>query len=346
MKEWREVPIPPHFNPDQVGTVWRVPYTERAKEAQCWADQCSLVPAAHDSPRVCLLLVDCQNTFCTPGFELFVGGRSGNGAVEDNVRLCDFIYRNLANITQITATMDTHQAIQIFHPVFWVDENGECPEPMTPISSGVLETGKWKVNRSVAEMVWDKGYDGLRDYARHYVGELERRGKYDLMVWPYHAMVGGIGHALVSAVEEALFFHEIARKSRCTFEIKGFNRFTEHYSVLSPEVMLDPEGKPVAEKNVELVEELLGFDVVIVAGQAKSHCVAWTVEDLLDEIRKRQSALVEKIYLLEDCTSAVVVPGVVDFTDRADATFRKFAEAGMHLVKSVDPMANWPGLDR
>ena len=33
-------------------------------------------------------------------------------------------------------------------------------------------------------------------------------------------MLGGIGHALVSAVEEAIFFHNIARHSQTEFKIK------------------------------------------------------------------------------------------------------------------------------
>ena len=53
-----------------------------------WAAQHSIPSASADDFRTCLLLVDVQNTFCIPGYELFVGGRSGNGAVEDNVRLC------------------------------------------------------------------------------------------------------------------------------------------------------------------------------------------------------------------------------------------------------------------
>ena len=66
---------------------------------------------------VCLVAVDVQNTFCVPGFELFVGGRSGTGAVDDNGRLCAFLYRNLATITRVVPTMDTHHAMQIFHPI-------------------------------------------------------------------------------------------------------------------------------------------------------------------------------------------------------------------------------------
>ena len=97
----REFPVPAHFDPGRVGEVWRVDYEDRAREAEAWADEHGVTPAVEDSFRVCLLAVDVQNTFCTPGFELFVGGRSGTGAVDDNRRLCEFVYRNLGAITQI-----------------------------------------------------------------------------------------------------------------------------------------------------------------------------------------------------------------------------------------------------
>ena len=81
------------------------------------------------------------------------------------------------------------------------------------------------------------------------------------------------------------------------------------------------------------------------AGSATNHDVAWTVSDLLDAVGARKPGFAECVYLLEDCTSSVVVPDVVDFTDEADAAFRRFAEAGMHLVKSTHPMDRWPGFD-
>jgi nicotinamidase-related amidase len=115
----------------------------------------------------------------------------------------------------------------------------------------------------------------------------------------------------------------------------------EHYSVLRPEVQEGADGRPLAAKNSRLIENLLAFDRLIVAGQAKSHCVAWTVDDLLAEIRIRNSRLAQKVYLLEDCTSAVVVPGA-DFTDQAEAAFARFAEAGMHRVRSTDAPSSWP----
>jgi nicotinamidase-related amidase len=81
------------------------------------------------------------------------------------------------------------------------------------------------------------------------------------------------------------------------------------------------------------------FDLVIVAGQAKSHCLAWTIDDLLDDDVREH--LAPRTYLLEDCTSPVVVPGM-DYTAEADAAFERYADAGMHVVRSTDPIADWP----
>ena len=332
--------LPPHYRPDSVETFWRVPYGERAADARAWAAEHGIRPSAEDACRTALLLVDCQNTFCLPGFELFVGGRSGRGAVEDNKRLCDFIYRNLHSITEIIPTLDTHSALQVFHPVFWVGRDGGHPTGgETVITPEAVEAGTWRVNPAV-----EAGYSGRVDlsaYALHYVRRLTRDGKYPLMIWPYHAMLGGIGHALVSAVEEAVFFHGIARVRQTRFEIKGNHALTENYSVLRPEVTEDAEGRPLGVKNTALVDHLMTFDAVIVAGQAKSHCVAWTVEDLRSEFAARKPSMTARVCLLEDCTSPVVVPGVIDFTEEAEEAFGRFADAGMRQVRSTEPMARW-----
>jgi nicotinamidase-related amidase len=288
---------------------------------------------------LCLLLVDAQNTFCTPGFELFVGGRSGTGALDDSRRLCSFLYRNLGAITQCVVTLDTHQAFQIFHAPFLIDEEGRHPDPYTLVAPEDVASGRWRVDGEAAEIA-GLAPEQANAHLATYVETLAAGGKYDLTIWPFHAMLGGIGHALVSAVEEALFFHAIARRSQTRFEIKGRNPLTEHYSVLGPEVLRGSRGEPLGERNTKLIEYLLGFDAVIVAGQAKSHCVAWTVEDLLDDAPDIGS----RLYLLEDCTSPVVVPGAVDYTDDADAAFVRFAEAGAHIVRSTEPVTSWPGL--
>jgi nicotinamidase-related amidase len=331
-----QLPTPDYFDTKKVSEVWRVPYQERAAKAKEWAQKYSIQPAASDKNQICLLIIDAQNTFCLPEFELFVGGRSGSGAVDDNLRLCEFIYRNLNAITTIAPTMDTHTAMQIFHPIFWINEAGDHPLPAaTLITLEDVQKGIWKVNPAVAHSIANGNYSALQKHALHYVQKLSEDGKYPLTIWPYHSMLGGIGHALVSAVEEAIFFHSIARNSQALFEIKGGNPLTENYSVLRPEVLDGPDGNSIDQKNASFIDKLLGFDAIIIAGQAKSHCVAWTIDDLLTEILARDRKLAKKVYLLEDCTSPVVVPGVVDFTEQADAAFQRFAAAGMNVVKST-----------
>jgi nicotinamidase-related amidase len=345
MTKQNQLPIPAHFDPQKVGEVWRVPYQDRATEAKNWAKQHNIEPAAQDLNRICLMLIDAQNTFCIPNFELFVAGRSGTGAIDDNLRLCEFIYRNLGVITTIVPTMDTHTAMQIFHPIFWINQAGEHPIPAaTMITLNDVQQGIWKVNPAVAYSITKGNYLALEKHALHYVQKLSADGKYPLTIWPYHSIQGGIGHALVSAVEEAIFFHNITRHSQTLFEIKGSNPLTENYSVLRPEVLDNADGNPIAEKNVSLIQQLLGYDAIIIAGQAKSHCVAWTIDDLLTEIMAKNPQLVNKVYLLEDCTSPVVVADIIDFTDQANAAFARFAAAGMHIVKSTQPINTWPGI--
>lgn len=335
------LPLPPHWVPERVGEVWRVAYEDRFADATRWREEHGIPPAAHDRFRIALVAVDCQNTFCTPGFELFVAGRSGTGALDDSRRLCEFVYRNLGAITQVFPTLDTHQALQLFHRALLVDAEGRPPEPYTLVSAGDVEAGRWRMSPAAAEgLGLDPAY--ADEHLRYYTRRLEEGGKYRLTVWPFHAMRGGIGYALVSALEEAFFFHSITRHAPVGYQPKGDHPLTEHYSMLGPEVDTDREGEPLGRRNQPLLEELLRFDAVVIAGQAKSHCVAWTIQDLLDDPNVRERQLQEKVYLLEDCTSPVVVPGA-DYTDEADAAFARFAESGAHVVRSDAPLTEWPG---
>jgi nicotinamidase-related amidase len=337
------LPLPEHYDANRVGQVWQVPYQKRAKQALLWAGKHGIPSASADNFKIALILIDVQNTFCIPDFELFVAGKSGTGAVDDNRRLCDFIYRNLGVVSHITATMDTHMAVQIFHPVFLVDDNGDHPVPHTQISIEDIESGRWCFNPDIASSLGLSGEAGQR-HLLHYARSLKSQGKYDLTIWPYHAMLGGIGHALVPAVEEAIFFHTIARNVQPDLEIKGEQALTEHYSAIGPEILGGENGVSLAKKTDKFINLVENYDLVAIAGQAQSHCVAWTVEDLLIQIQARDPQLAAKVFLLTDCTSPVVIPGVIDFTDQADEKFQHFAQAGMHLVRSIDPIQKWPSV--
>ena len=345
-----ELPIPAFFDLKKANSVWSVDYRARRQDALAWAKKYGLNPASQDLVKICLMEIDNQNTFGLPQFELFVGGRSGDGAIKDAIRLAEFKYRNLAKISKIAVTMDSHLPFMIFDPLLFINDAGDHPADNSPMSSKDLLNGTWKVDPAAAAAL-GQDYVALQKHAIYYTEDLERRGKYSLFLWTPHGQIMGIGHALMSIIEEAVYFHSVARHIQPTVEVKGLNPLTENYSILRPEVLTTYDNQPIAQKNVKFLQALLKYDYVIIAGQAKSHCVAWTIDDLLTEIQSQDAELAKKVYLLEDCTSPVFIPKSVtglpndiDFTDQADAAFVRFAKAGMHLVKSTDPIESWPGI--
>ncbi len=318
-------------------------------EAGEWRRAHGISAAATDAENVHLLLIDVQKDFCFPEGSLYVGGRSGHGALDDNRRIAEFIYRELGRLTNITTTMDTHFAFQIFFPSFWVDRQGQPLAPFREITSDDIGAGSVRPNPELAPWLCNGDYAWLLEQVRFYCAELERAGKYKLYLWPPHCLLGSAGHALAGVVHEARLFHSFARGAQSLVETKGGHALTENYSVLSPEVLTRHDGQLLAQRNTDLIDSLLSASTVIIAGQAASHCVKSTIEDLLDEIIARDRALARNVYILSDCMSAVVVPDgkggfLADFTASAEAALQRFAEAGMHVVRSTDSMDSWPDI--
>jgi len=344
----QEYPIPPHFNPAHAGDSNYEPDVQGLLTAAiAWKKKLS-IPGSNGKghPKIHFLGIDLQKSFCFPDGSLYVGGRSGRGAIEDNVRISEFMYRYLGVISDVTMTFDTHFAYQIFFPSFWLDPNDNPPAPMTEVTVEEVRAGKYRPNPTVAGWVCSGNYTWLQNYVEHYCSELEKAGKYKLMLWPYHCLLGSKGHTLAGVIQEARLFHSFVKGRQNWSEIKGGNPLTEHYSVLRPEVVLSHDAKVIGSKNTELIQKLLTSEAVIIGGQAASHCVASTIDDLLNEIVSQDPDLAKKVYILEDCMSAVAVPDpkggfLVDFTDQAQAFLKKFKDAGMHVVKSTEPLENW-----
>ncbi|MGQ4810256.1 hypothetical protein NKDENANG_03709 [Candidatus Entotheonellaceae bacterium PAL068K] len=103
--------VPDFYNPNQ-STEWVYQPDAQAlmDHATSWRQQQSIKPAASDRVKIHLLLINVQKDFCFPQGTLYVGGRSGTGAMDHNDRIATFIYRNLPCITDITCTMDTQPA--------------------------------------------------------------------------------------------------------------------------------------------------------------------------------------------------------------------------------------------
>ena len=146
--ESREINVvPPFYDAGHAGDFSYTPDRMAVfNEANRFRKEFEIPPAAADSKRIDLLLIDVQRDFCHPEGTLYVGGRSGQGAVGDNRRIAEFIYRNLARITHIRCTLDSHNNFQIFFPWFWTDSQGEPLAPIPSSRSTAGTPGGWSIS--------------------------------------------------------------------------------------------------------------------------------------------------------------------------------------------------------
>lgn len=344
-----ELPVPDFYEPEHAAEwAYRPRPGELLAAAAEWRRRHHLTPAALDGETTILLLIDTQKDFCFPEGSLYVGGRSGRGALEDNDRIARFLYRNLDWITEVTCTLDTHVPHQIFFSSFWRDEAGERPAAHSEVTAAEVKSGGVTPDPCLAPWLADGDTVWLRQYAEHYCETLEKAGRYRLYLWPFHCLLGSEGHALAGVVDEARLFHAFCRNAPNRLETKGNHPLTESYSALGAEVLRSHDGRPVGYRETPLIERLLAADRLLVAGQAASHCVKSTLDDLLLEIERRDPSLAGKVYILADCMSAVAVPDpaepgkfLADFTPQAEAALERYREAGMHVVSSETPAGEW-----
>lgn len=268
-----------------------------------------------------LLVIDAQIGFCQSGAGLYVPG-----AEKDVQRLTEFVYRNAQSLGKLFFSLNTHHVFQIFYPSFWKDVQGQAPAPFTLITAEAVAAGRWQPLCS-------------QELAVDYLRRLEADGKYSLCLWPYHTMLGSVDHALQPVLFECAVYHALAASSEPEYIVKGEQPLTENYSVFTPEVRELSQGKDTVKVGVfnqELVEGLANFERIFIAGEASSHCVKATVEDLTEALRKLNPDLVKKIHLLADCMSPVSATPDIDFPALAREALQGFAEAGLQVVKSTD----------
>jgi len=231
------------------------------------------------------LIIDPQNDFCSKIGSLFVPG-----ADDDSERLANLIKRMKNQIDDIHVTLDTHHFIDIAHPIFWIDKNGNHPGnyDFVIISEDDILNGKWRTTNP-AHM----------NRSLEYVRELKKNNRYMLCVWPPHCLIGTWGHNVIDSVGESLreWENDFAMVDYVT---KGSNFWTEHYSAICADVP-DPKD-PSTMLNVGLIKTLQNADIIAFSGQALSHCVANTLRDIANNFGEEN---IKKMVLLEDTTSSV-----------------------------------------
>lgn len=255
-----------------------------------------------------LLIIDPQNDFHT-------GSLAVPGATEDAVKIVQLI--NSGKFDEIHVSLDTHTPNHIGHPGFYEREYK---------AMGIYDGD---------QIAKDLPKDYLNKYNTEHKKPEARGGPY--MMWPLHCIENTDGHKIFAPIHDALESAKGIGKN-VKYHIKGQNELTEMYSIFSatvdPKKCCDMEerysGKYTrtydiavglnsyedacervnlnTQRNEGLINNLLGSsgqNTVYVCGQAKSHCVADSIIDLL-------KAKKGKVFLVNDASSPVVVPGLPD----------------------------------
>ena len=261
-----------------------------------------------------LLAIDPQVDFCDPKGALYV-----TGAEQDMSRLAAMVRRLWDKLDDIHITLDSHHVVDVAHPVMWKDGKGKHPAPFTIIAAADVRDG-----------VWTPTLPGLTKRMIAYVQALEKGGRYPLCIWPPHCLIGSAGYALVPELFEAVSIWEREQFGVVDYVSKGSNIYTEHYSAVKAEVP-DPED-PTTQLNTRLVQTLQDADLVAIAGEAGSHCLANTTRDIADAFG--DDSYVKKLVLLKDATSPV--PGFEKFQDDF---IKEMTARGMQISTTVDFLA-------
>lgn len=261
--------------------------------------------------KIILVLIDAQNDF----MDIDGAALPVPGATQDMQRVAQLINRAGHKFWDIQLTLDSHHLYHIAHPIFWADAQGNSPQPFTTITIDDVVKGKYKTRSPAHQAI-----------ALDYLNTLDSSGRYQLTIWPPHALIGSWGHNLYQPVFDAVSTWErdnIAIAGKVT---KGSNWSTEHYSAVRADV--ERHDDVSTQLNVDFIQILQDADRVYLCGQASSHCVANTVNDVVENFG---AAPLGNLWLLDDAMSPV--PG---FEKLSQNFFRDMKTRGLNICKTTD----------
>ena len=256
-----------------------------------------------------LLVIDAQNDF----HDISGAALPVSGAVKDTERIADFIRKE--NPSTIFASLDSHYPLDISHTSWWSNADGSPIGIFTPVLADDIKNGKY-VPR----------IDPVRSLK--YVETLEANGEFKHFIWPDHCLIGSEGQALHPVFMDAIKGWMSKNLRWVNFINKGINPYTEHFGIFRANVPL-PED-PATNVNQGIFQALNQHDIVYLAGQARSHCVANSLKQML----QISPQLASKLIVLEDCMSNV--PGLPqDFYDYVDSIYADAVKSGVIIIKST-----------
>lgn len=278
-----------------------------------------------------LVIIDPQNDFCVQDDlkgnkgALYVAGANG-----DMLHLAHMIERLCPKIDDIHVTLDSHRLVDISHPIWWKDQNGKPPAPFTILGIHGEKIVEMKPQKDGTLLPTPTEYTTYQpsflSRSKKYLQALAATNRYPHCIWPPHCLIGTWGHNIVPELMSALLMWE---KSFATVDYitKGSNIWTEHFSGIKAEVP-DPED-PSTQINTRFIQTLEEADIILLAGEARSHCLAETVRDIVSCFSKE--AYIQKLVLLEDCCS-----DVTGFKHYGEKFVKEMTAKGMQVAKSTE----------
>jgi len=252
-----------------------------------------------------LNIIDPLKCFCEEDGSLFVPG-----SIQDVNNLIQWINSNKQSLKSILVWIDSHQRNSIFFPEYWVDKNGNHPNPMTQILYDDVLSKKWRT--SIKEN---------QQRAELYIKYLQDNNRDSLMIWPYHALEGTDGKTIIPELYQAIV------DSGADIQIipKGTDTHTEHYGIFKTEF----NANVVDFKSHKLINQICNHEKIFWAGEAKSHCVLFSIEQFVEEISSKtlKNTIFKKCYILNSCMSTI--PG---FEERTEKKFQEFMNLGMQFI--------------
>ena len=266
-----------------------------------------------------LLVIDPQNDFMDiPGAALPVAG-----ADADMTRLAAFIDAMRLRIGELFVTLDSHASVGIERTTFWVAADGAAVAPFTAITAADVRAGRFSP-RMVARL----------DASLHYLDALESASGRTLIVWPVHCVLGTWGHNIQSALAQSIARWEFNSGRTCEKVLKGLNPMTEQYSAFRAEVPRADDSRTA--NNAALMAQLARDDMpLLVAGEALSHCVAASGEDMLAQL---DAARLRDSVFLTDCMSPVA-----GFEAAGRQFLQKIRDKGVRTMASGEALKAFSG---
>ncbi|OAH96400.1 isochorismatase family protein [Methylomonas methanica] len=269
-------------------------------------------------PNTQLLIIDAQNDFCDHATEGYVPALPVPGAYQDCLRLAQLIERVGLAISGIIATLDTHHMIDLAHNTSWLTEHGVAPPPFSLVTAADFLSGRYRLAATPVS-------PEQNDYVLNYLTQLEQMQR-PFILWPPHCLIGTPGHNLNTELAQALSNWETRTGKPVTFMQKGENIWTESFSALKA-VIPDPADQATG-LNRAVLEMLARSDRILIAGQASSHCVKETINDIL---QFGAAGLKHKLVVLTDCMSPVS-----GFEAAVEQFFTELRSQGIRLATSAE----------